>query len=300
MNKFFLTLIILFFPIFSFSQEQEKTIPFKIQGSKDLPLELNLLIDSLEENEIIDHENLLSHILAIDTYARVLNKEDIFLIGKIEIYKTLLKSNDVYPKASIDGDSLKTLKAAIKKSNDPFISWILDALLHDCEALLATANYKDYLLQKNNGRLEKLEYKKIDKKVQLLNRWVSKINPDTPDFIEVLKNELIPVMIEALKNIEESFFLMAKNSSRDAIPALLKSPKGLKFFARKEIMKKTPTPAKKEKTVEDILAPITDEGKTELALPEPSKEDWLNDDNAPVNLKNLPKPSNDADWLQDF
>jgi hypothetical protein len=75
----------------------------------------------------------------------------------------------------------------------------------------------------------------------------------------------------------------------------------LKFFSLKEVKPVAQKPVKKEKTVDDILAPITDEGKNEEdALPEPSKEDWLNDDNAPTNLKNLPKPSNDADWLQDF
>ncbi len=299
MSKVILLLLILGLPGILPAQEQETppAITKKIQGSKELPLELNLLIDSLQKT---NNESLLPIVLNIDSYARLLSKEDIFLVGKIEIYKTLLKTNDYFPKATVDGDSIKTLRDGIKKATDPFISWFLSALLRDCESLINTPSFKDYLLQKNNGRLEKLEFKKIDKKVQLLYRWISKVNPDSPDFQETLRAELVPVMLESLKNIEESYFLMAINNT-GATPPAIKSVAELKFFSLKEVKPVAQKPAKKEKTVDDILAPITDEGKNEeTALPEPSREDWLNDDNAPTNLKNLPKPSNDADWLQDF
>lgn len=285
------------------SQEKETPVVSekRIQGSKELPLELNLLIDGLQNIKSAENnrENILTTIMNIDSYARVLSKEDIFLVGKIEVYKTLLKSNDFSARATIDGDSLKTLKTAINRSSDPFISWFLKALLHDCESILSSATFKEYLLQKNSGRLDKLEYKKIDKKVQLLYRWISKINPDSSDFQDSLRAELALPMMESLKNIEESFFLMAQSSS-EPNPTLIKSPKDLKFFALKE-MKKPKKAPKKEKTIDEILAPVTDETKQEeLVLPEPSKENWLNEEDAPINLKNLPKPSNDADWLQDF
>lgn len=303
MSKLFLILFILATSQFLFAQENEIPVTKKIQGSKELPLELNLLIESLQNitnEEQASREKILPIIMNIDSYARALNKEDIFLVGKIEIYKTLLKTNDFSPKATIDGDSLKTLKEAIKKSNDPFITWFLEALLHDCESLISTATYKDYVLQKNNGRLEKIEYRKIDRKVQLLYRWISKLNPDSPEFMDILRANLAPVMMESLKNIEESFFLMASSTGSESKPLLVKSPEELKFFTLKEIKKIKKAP-KKEKTVDDILAPITDETKSEeVVLPEPSKEDWLNEDNAPLNLKNLPKPSDDSDWLQDF
>lgn len=281
-----------------FSQEKRETVVTKIQGSKEMPLELNLLIESLENS--IGLEKVLPLVMGIDSYARVLSKEDIFLIGKIEIYKTLLKSNERFPKAIVDGNSTKTLKDAIKKARDPFVKWFLQALLQDCESLLGSTNYKDYLLQKNNGRLERLELKKMDKKVQLLHRWISKINPDSPDFQDLLKADLVPVLMDALNNIEESFFLMATSTMIEPTPKLITSPGELKFFTLKEV--KAPKKAVvSKKTVEDILAPIIDETQApEAILPEPSKDDWLNRDNAPLNLKNLPKPSNDADWLQDF
>ena len=273
----------------------------KIQGSKELPLELNLLIESLEK--VMGQEKILPTIMNIDSYAQNLSKEDIFLVGKVEIYKTLLKSNEKFPKAVINGNSTERLKDTIKKENDPFTKWFLVALLQDCESLMSTANYKDYMLQKAQGLLERIELKKIDKKVHLLYRWISKLSPDSSDIQEAFKSELASAMQDSLFNIEESFYLMATSSISGNTPKLINSPSELKFFTIKEIKteKKTPKTGKGNKTLTDIFDSITDEANPKAAnLPEPSGEDWLNDENAPTNLKNLPKPSNDADWLQDF
>jgi hypothetical protein len=298
MNKLLLTLTILLHSTALFPIEKKEPTLTKITGSKEMPIELNLLVDILGTS--VGYEKILPQVLNIDSYARVLTKEDIFLIGKVEIYKTLLKSNERFPKAIVDGNSSKVLKEAIKKAKDPFIKWFLQALLQDCESLLGNIKYKDYLLQKNNGRLEQIELKKIDKKVQLLFRWTSKLTPDSSDFEELLKADLIPVLMDSLINIEESFYLLAAGATLEPFSGLIKSPSELKYFSLKEItiQKKA---VKVEKSIDDILAPITGEPRpAEPKIPTPSKEDWLNEDNAPINLKNLPKPSDDADWLQDF
>lgn len=297
MNKLLLFFFILL-PLLCFSQEEaEKAV--RIQGSKELPLELNLLVQSLQDSQA-SQEEFLNTIFKIDSYAKHLTKEDIFLVGKIEIYKSLLKSNAPRSAFTLDGDTIKLLKEALKKSRDPFVKWFLQALLHDSDSILSSSLFKDYTFQKNNGKLEKIEYRKIDKKIQLLGRWISMIRPDSPDFENTLKAELVPVMLEALKNIEQSYFLLALNSDSGKM-AIANSIKDLKFFSQQSTKQAKKAAPQKEKSVEDILAPITEESApTETALPEPSKEDWLNDDNAPANLKNLPKPSDDADWLQDI
>lgn len=304
MNKAFFIFLILTFSQTLFSKEN--IVPTAIHGSKELPLELNLMLETMQDiggdkQPSVLNDSTLNTIMHIDSYARVLSKEDIFLVGKIEIYKTLLKSNTNSPKAVIDGNSIAILKSSLKVATDPFVIWFLKALLHDCESLLASPIFKDYLLQKNAGRLERLESRKMDKKVQLLYRWISKINPNSVDFQEILKVELNPVMLESLNNIEQSFFLIASSTNFQEMPPIITNTNELKFFSIKELKKKTAKIEKKEKSVDDILAPITDEGRIQPTnLPEPSPEDWLNDENAPTNLKNLPKPSDDADWLQDF
>lgn len=297
MNKYLITLFILVLSS-GFSQEKPEDSK-RLLGSKELPLELNLLVQTLQDTNV-SKEDLYRAIKNIDSYARLMTKEDIFLIGKIEIYKSLLKSNEQKSKATIDGEALNLLKTGLKKAKDPFVKWFLQALLHDCESLLSSASYKEYILQKSNGRLEKLELKKIDRKIQLLYRWISKLNPDSADFENSLKAELAPALNESLKNIEASFYLMAQNSTVGHIQ-LVDRLADMKFFSL-ALIKQTKKPAKKEKSVDEILAPIiTDESApSEATLPEPSKENWLNDDNAPANLKNLPKPSDDADWLEDI
>lgn len=288
----------LFLSFNALSAEKVENTVSKIQGSAELPIELNLLLDNLSKTS--DYKLLLPIVMNIDTYARALTKEDLFLIAKIEIYKTILRNSEKTNKIKVDGDSLKTLREAIDKSNEPFITWFLQALLRDCESIMANPKYKEYLLQKNNGRIEGAEFKKIEKKIQLLFHWISKINSESIDFQERLMNDLKPVLIQSLLNIEESFFLMALNSSETAIPPQINSPENLKFFSLKKVIApviKAPT----EKKVEDIIDSITDGPKAKTpSLPKPSSENWLNEDNAPLNLKNMPKPTDDADWLQDF
>ncbi|MBP9681409.1 MAG: hypothetical protein KBD76_08385 [Bacteriovorax sp.] len=302
MNKHLIIYFLLCFTITLQAQSNDLSVQ-KILGSKELPLELNLLLESYQSNndlEVLTTKTLMPIVQNIDHFARFISADHIFMIAKIEIYKTLLKTTAISPKAFINGDSLLTLQAAIKKASSPFTLWFLRALLRDSQNLLSSSLYKEYLLQKNNGNLEKREYKKIDKKVQLLYRWISKINTSSMDSLDNLENELRILSLECLKSIEQSFYLMAQSSSNANILATNKTKEELKFFSLKEI-KKDKKVIKQSKSVDEILAPLTGaQQENSPSLPEPSPEDWTQEENTPQNLKNLPKPSNDADWLQDF
>lgn len=269
-----------------------------VSGSKELPLEINLLLDSVQSSSPESFEKILPVVMNIDLYARSMSKEDIFLIGKIEVYKTLLKNYATANKTPIDGTTVTKLRTAINKSKDNFVKWFLQALLKDSLDLTSSPVYKEFLLQKNsNLKVEKIEYRKLEKKAELIQFWAAKINPENMD---ALTNELTPKMIEALKNIQNSFYLMAKEASMTPMAQSLTSENELKFFSVQNVAPvKTEKPvATGQKSVEDILAPITDTAP--LDLPKPTQENWLEEENAPPALQNLPKPNNDADWLQDF
>jgi hypothetical protein len=280
-----------------------------ISGTKDLPLELNLLIDSLQKDSPEIYNKILPGIMNIDRYARPLSKEDIFLVGKVEIYKTLLKNYDSAIKQPVDGTSLKTIRDALAKTQDNFLRWFLQALLQDTQSLISNPIYKELILQKNNNlRTEKLEYRRLDKKASLLQYWIQKISPEAEDYPAGLKSELAPRMLEALNNIEKSFLLLSSQGTMLAPGEAIKEASAMKFFTVKEIKARAAQAAipRPEKSVEDILAPL-DPSPTSPAsaaaaqdLPKPVQENWLEDKNAPSGLKNLPIPSNDADWLQDF
>lgn len=288
-------LILLVFAINCFgSAFAQKTIV----GSRELPLEINLLLASIQTKESENFEKILPLVMNIDQYARTMSKEDIFLIGKIEVYKTLLKNYAVANKTPVDGTTVSKLKSAIKISKDNFVKWFLQALLKDTIDLINNKVYKEFLLQKNStAKVEKIEYRKLEKKAELIQFWVAKINSENQDAII---NDLAPKMIKALKNIQNSFYLMAKESSMSPMAQSLKNPNELKFFSVQNVsnVKKESTLADDQKTVDDILAPITD--TTPIILPKPTQENWVEEENAPATLQNLPKPNNNADWLEDF
>lgn len=273
-----------------------------IFGTKELPLEINLIVESIQKYDPVNYAKILPVIKDIDLYARSISKEDIFMIGKVEVYKTLLKNYGEVNKTPIDGISLIKLRSAIAKSNDNFVTWFLNALLKDSMDLVANPSYKEFLLQRNNNiKVEKIEYRKLEKKAELLQFWISKVSPDAQDFPADLTNALAPKMIDALINIKNGFYLMAHESSMT--PTSIKEIKesDLKFFAIRDAAvapSKAPSEPQQQKSVEDILAPVL--GTQPSDLPKPTQENWLDDENTPASLQNLPKPSNDADWLQDF
>jgi hypothetical protein len=272
----------------------EKTI----SGSKDLPLEINLLVDSLQLSSPENYKQILPLVMNIDLYARSMSKEDIFLIGKIEVYKTLLKNYAAPNKTPIDGTTVSLLRSSMGKTNDNFVKWFLQALLKDSLDLTDNPAYKEFILQKNASvKNEKIEYRKLEKKAELIQFWVSKI---TPESLDSFKNELNPKMLEALKNIQNSFYLMAKEASMTPLASSLTNISDLKFFTIKDIapVKVKAPVAAEQKSVEEILAPITD--ISPIDLPKPTEENWIEDENTPPSMQNLPKPSNDAEWLQDF
>ncbi len=269
-----------------------------IIGSKELPLEINLLLTSIQSRESNNFEIILPYVMNIDQYARTMSKEDIFLIGKIEVYKTLLKNYAVAIRTPVDGTTVSKLRDAINKSKDNFVKWFLQALLKDSMDLVNNKVYKEFVLQKNsNARFEKLEYRKLEKKAELIQFWVTKINPEN---LDAIVNDLTPKMMTALKNIQNSFYLMAKEASMSPMALPLKSSNELKFFSIQSIdsTKQESPLANDQKSVDDILAPITDIAP--VVLPKPTQENWVEEENAPSTLKNLPKPNNNADWLEDF
>ncbi|MBY0415836.1 MAG: hypothetical protein K2Q18_16815, partial [Bdellovibrionales bacterium] len=232
-----------------------------IEGGKDLPLELNLIVTYIQQNDSNSFVKMLPTIMAIDTYARSLSREDVFLVGKIEVYKTLLKNSAIAIKTPIDGNSITTLRLALTKTNDNFLKWFLLALIKDSQDLITNPLYKEFLLQKNNNiKNEKVDYRKLEKKGELLQFWISKISPTADNFPDLIAQTLKPKLIEALNNIQKSFQFMASEASMVPFPQVIASQKDLKFFKVSEgTIKSAPRPNQpaESKSVEEILAPIT-------------------------------------------
>lgn len=267
-----------------------------IQPTKELPAEVSLIYQSyqnLNSNPNV-FQKLLQISYQIDTYSPLLSKEDLYFIIKSEIYKTILRNGDSV-KIIINPDDLNLIYENIKKCDDPFLKWIQLSLASDARNIFNGKNYREYVLQNANGRLDTVIAKKTFKKLQILSRLFSQFNVDSS---QVIKQDLQILIEKILNNVIQSLYIMSIETKFDKLPNLIDDPNKLKFFKLDTPINKSmaKTSKQSEKSVEDILEDDTPPQK----LPIPIEEDWSDDKNSPIDLKKLPKPTNDADWLQDI
>jgi hypothetical protein len=276
-----------------------------ITPSSGLPLEINLIYKSLQQQNFTDLEyaELLSHTAILDTLTSQLDKEVVFFTIKSEIYKALLK---LFPatRQSFDLDDAKALESSALKANVPFVKWIILSTSSDANNIFESSRYADYTSQKKLGTFLTAETKKMHKKIQLIAKMNAKINLKNPDS---LSTELIPFYYECLRNIESALFLVASETNFNPSISFKKTTDPFKFFTVSEL-KTTPVLNKNSKTVEEILNDTAESLEEESValptakekLPAPALEEWTEEKSSPLDIKKLPKPSVDADWLQDF
>lgn len=298
------------FPILlTFAINASAAEPKVFAGTKDVPIELNLLLKSYQGRELSkeENDNLSKKLKNIDRLFQSVTKEEIFFTVKSEIYKTVLKFGSAN-KQYFDLEDAKNLQKMIKKSKDPFIHWLLTALDVDADNLINGAYYKDYLLQRSSGRYLTNETKKIAKKMQLVSRIFFQFNNEDPDST---KTDLYPIYEQCLNNIEESLFILASESKFEKIK-VVKEEDAMLFFKLEDVKAPVIDKGQKDKSVEDILDgdlenlnnSLDSAAPKKTIVPKPvskdSGEDWDLEESSPIDVKKLPKPTNDADWLQDI
>lgn len=250
-----------------------------IRGTKNLPVELTLVLEGLQKTPLMAEEFavLKEQVTRIESYALKLAKEEIFFISKASFYKSLLISSKRKQKNYFDSTSLKNLSEAKQKTFDPFLKWFFSALEKDAQNVSKLPLYLDYLAARKMGGIEKIELKKIDRKVQLISWWIAKISPESP---ELILKEINPLLQEILNKIEQGFYLLT-TMSKPPLTAFDKKDGPLTFFSIEEAPKKearvTPMPSVNE-IIDSVKAPVVTPTAT---LPTPSGEDWLLGDEPP-------------------
>jgi len=267
-----------------------------VRPTNELPAELSLIYQSYQGPNANSSllQKILQYSFQIETYAPLINKEDLYFIIKSEIYKTILRNGDSV-KMIITPDDLKLIYDNIKKCDDPFLKWIQLSLASDARSVFNGKNYREYVLQNANGRLDTVIAKKTYKKLQILSRLFSQFNVDSSQGI---KQDLQTLIEKIINNVIQSLYIMSSETRFDKIPTISDDPSKLKYF-KLELPTTNPiakSSKQSEKSVEDIL----DGEPAPQKMPIPVEEDWSEDKNSPLDLKKLPKPSNDADWLQDI
>jgi hypothetical protein len=266
MNKAVLIFLLFIYALVIHAKENNLVI----RGTMNIPLEFNLLLEGLQPAPLPqqEFELLKQQITRIESYALNMTKEEIFFITKAAFYKSFLIFQKNNPKNYFDATSIMNISSARQKTNDSFLKWFFTALEKDALSINNLPLYQDYLNARSLGKLDKIELKKIDRKVQLVSWWITKISADIP---ELIWKEIKPLLIEILNKIEVSFYLMANLSKATTVATPLKYAP-LTFFLIEELKNKLPTPAPLP-TVNDIID--STESNDSLKLPSPSSEDWL-------------------------
>lgn len=276
--------IFICFLLISFSTDAAEN-NLVIHGTKNLPIELNLVLEGLQRTPLSPEEFMVlkEQITRIESLAKGLAKEEIFFISKASFYKSLLISSKRQQKNYFDGTSLKNLSAAKQKTSDPFLKWFFSALEKDAQTVSKLPLYLDYLAARKMGRIDKIELRKIDRKVQLISWWIAKISPESP---ELILKEINPLLQEILNKVEQSFYLLT-SATKPPSTASAKKDGPLTFFSIEKAPKKeareTPMPSVNE-IIDSVKAPVVTP-----PLPTPSSEDWLLGDEPPASVPAPPK-----------
>ncbi len=274
-----------------------------ITPNKEFPLEIRLIYQSLQTSNLSkeDVDKLKSISLFLDQVYTRISREDFYFVSKSEIYKTIIK----FPASSnffITPEDLPLFEKKLDSITDPFIFWIVKSTISDLKTVFSSRHYKEYLIQRLSGKFSSNETKRISKKIAFLNKLASFFNVNIPDN---LKDDLTSLQFESLHNLSAALFTLSLGTASNAFLNNLDNYQFKYFSFGPPPAKNTEDTTTKKRSVEDIIdSPSTldeDEIKNavKITLPKPSNEVWI-EENTPFNLEKLPKPTNDADWLQDI
>ncbi len=278
-------IILLFLLFFSLGiSAKENTLV--LTSTKNLPVEFQLILQGLQSSPLPSEEfqTLKKLIDKIGSSTKKLPKEEIFFIVKSIFYKTLLLAPTSTQKVFFDNSHLKSLAKLSQVTTNPFLKWFFKALQKDALLLSSSPVYRDYLVARNAGKIDKPELKRIDRKVQLLSWWILKITPETPD---LLLKTIHPLMQFILNKIDISLSLLIT-----VTPPKVETPNSLTFFIQEEATTDKQITVSSP-TVDDIIDSVDSKvplGSNPETLPLPSTEDWLQSD----------EPQSELDSAGDF
>lgn len=266
-------IILLFLLIFSLKiSAKENTLV--LTSTKNLPVEFQLILQGIQSTPLPNEEfhTLKKLTDKIEGSTKKLSKEEIFFVVKSIFYKSLLLAPTTTQKVFFDNSHLQSLANLSQVTTNPFLKWFFKALQKDALLLTSTPFYRDYLVARNAGKIDKPELKRIDRKVQLLSWWILKITPETPD---LLLKTIHPLMQMILNKIDISLSLLIA-----VTPLKVEAPNSLTFFIQQEATTDKQI-AVSPPTVDDIIDSVDSKvplGSNPETLPLPSTEDWLQSD----------------------
>lgn len=266
-------------------------------GNKNkIPAEFNYLLESLQKVEFTPAEknSLSSTLKELDAEFTLMTKEEIYLIVKGEIYKTILTYHKGTSEAPLEEGHMESLQKTLKEKGpklNAFALWLMIALKSDVEVLLNHPNLGQLKLINKNKDLLRLK-----KKMNLIAPWVQKfLSMEIDEF----HNELRPIMWDIFRRIENDarlFVLLgrfekSKNNSGSLGFFSLQETSKADFFPELDSWLRRQTVSKDENKSNDWLPKDIRKDPNYIApavLPKPI-DDWIDSSEWTGIEKNLLK-----------
>ena len=177
-------------------------------SSKELPLEMSFLLESLQTYHMTEteKESFSQSIFELDFSLSKLSKEEIYFLGKSEIYKIFLRPAS---KSSFDlaSDLFQLLKKAQEKlmhenkSYHPFAIWLLMSIRSDLESIANSTVYTQFHnLAVSNGTFTSAEMIRMARKLSLILPVFNNFLEQTP---EEFQDGIRPKMLKTLATISK-------------------------------------------------------------------------------------------------
>lgn len=315
MKTLFFSLLILA-SLHSFSLRAEE---LWVTNKNQLPSEFSYLLEALQKTDFTPNEKrkLSSQLKELDVEFSLMTREEIFLIIKGEIYKTLLTYYKGSSDTLLEQEQINLLDKNLQEKGpklNAFALWLMIALKTDAEVLLGHPQFGQLKLGANNKELLRLK-----KKMTVIAPWIQNfLSMNVDEF----HNELRPLLWEIFSRIENSarLFVMVgrfeKGKAKDG---------ALRYFVQKEVSSAEFFPElenwlRREALKNEKEVPATNEWKPKdnkdpnyvapKALPKPV-DDWMGQsewNSLEKNLLKTPEPSNNSpkvlpkpvdDWILD-
>ena len=245
------------------------------------PQEFHYIINALQSDQLYSHhkEKINTLIIQIDRTFSSLNNNDINLIIKSEIFRTLLKFPPSNKRSfrSLNPNMANDLYNLSKKITSPFLSWLALSIHTDLKLLFRSPRFPSF------KKSIEIPNQKWDKKMALMKKKFSLLLPwhdylvNTPEK-QLIKN-IYPLLLKCLQEIH---FKSSLYSS--LVPTQPPSQGKMQYF--KKIL-----PTKEKNPIDSLLNPIIKHSK-DVSLPEPV-DDWIPEKDS--YTQKLPLPTND--WL---
>lgn len=220
--------------IISFFSLMSAKAAFVTPHQEKLPLELVILINSINELKLTPEENsrYIDEAKTLNGFLKFLTKEQIYFLVKSQIYKNVLEKEfqgdyKITKFTSLDIEAIEKNYRLNSKKYSTYASWLIQSVLSDFSTL---KNYPGF----NQVKLTIVEKDPtlniIRKKLNLLSPWLGAISTLTAvDFNGRLKK----MMFKTLADIKDSAYLLKTYPIRpaettdDLIVVSLKAQKAL-------------------------------------------------------------------------